>query len=291
MGKSTERDDRLARLLAEDAEHASDADRRLAAALHAMREEVREQPDPELADRHLHAMLVAAQAAAHLHPTPATDDTVATGHRRFAARVRRVLGITGVKIALAATAAAATTGGLAATDSLPRPVQAVVADLAGHVGIDLPAPDDDQRVDDGVRDVIEDSGPGGNRGVGDDPGRGRDFGERIRDGATSNVPDDAGPPSQRPGGPPEDAGQPTDRPDGRPEDPGPPGEQPGEGVPDDVGQPDQQQDGPPQQDDAGPPQQDDAGPSQQDDAGPLDGAGQPTAVPGPGSQGGRPGSG
>lgn len=108
----------------------------LVAALTTAGDDLASTPVPdEVAERQLAA--IASLAAEHAHTVPAVP-AVGTRPRR----VRRVLGLTAVKLGLAAGVAAATTGGLAATGSLPDPVQRVVSDGAGHIGINLPSPDD-----------------------------------------------------------------------------------------------------------------------------------------------------
>lgn len=108
----------------------------LVAALTAVGDDLASAPVPdEVAERHLAAIV--SLAAEHAHTVPAVT-AAATRPRR----VRRVLGLTAVKLGLAAGVAAATTGGLAATGSLPDPVQRVVSDGADRIGIHLPSPDD-----------------------------------------------------------------------------------------------------------------------------------------------------
>lgn len=108
----------------------------LVAALTAAGDDLASTPVPDAAaERHLAAIV--SLAAEHAHTVPAVP---AVGTRPQ--RVRRVLGLTAVKLGLAAGVAAATTGGLAAAGSLPDPIQRVVSDGAGRIGIQLPSPDD-----------------------------------------------------------------------------------------------------------------------------------------------------
>lgn len=110
----------------------SDVDPQVAAFLAEVRAEYRAPLPNDVATGHLRMILAEAAVA----PTaPALRD-------RWARRARRIAAVGAVKIALTATAAAAATGtGLAATNNLPAPAQAVVADAAGLVGINFPAPE------------------------------------------------------------------------------------------------------------------------------------------------------
>lgn len=130
------------------------------------------------------------------------------------------------KIAIAGVALATTTGGLAATDSLPAPAQQVVSDVAARLGITLPAPDhddlattaghaenEDERVaqelpagaSDTARRVIE-------MVFGGDPqAEGAEFGRRVADNASNGNNDRGrdnghGQPDEIPAGPPSDPG-------------------------------------------------------------------------------------
>lgn len=108
----------------------------LVAALTSAGDDLASTPVPdEVAEQHLAAIV--SLAAEHAHTVPAVA-AVTTRPQR----VRRALGLTAVKLGLAAGVAAAATGGLAATGSLPDPVQRVVSDGAGRLGIQLPSPDD-----------------------------------------------------------------------------------------------------------------------------------------------------
>ncbi len=115
-----------------DRDLASPVDRQLADALRDAGRSWGAVPE-DVAARHLAA--ITALAAEHVHgaarpPAPT-----------WRSRMRRVAGLTIVKVAVGAgVAAAATTGGLAAGGNLPDPVQGAVADGASWVGIDLPRP-------------------------------------------------------------------------------------------------------------------------------------------------------
>lgn len=205
-GSAGEGQDPLARLLHGAEEPTTDAERRLAALLRTLRTEAAETPAPDVAERHLALIAEEAEKASHLHPTPVAAGSGASVGHRLAVRARRVLGLTAVKVALAATAAAAATGGLAATDSLPDPVQAVVAEVGERVGIRFPSPQDGEgpgRVDEDVREGVEE-GPKG-EGVGEDPGQGREFGRDVSETARENAPETPpGRSGEAPTGPPGD---------------------------------------------------------------------------------------
>lgn len=128
-------DDELDRLL-----HAAEPGDRaiLAEALRTLRADLDERPDPDVAERHLAAITAAAADAAH---APSAG-SAAPARAPWRARLRRLAGLTAVKVALGVGAAAAATGtGLATTGNLPDPAQRVVADVAERIGIDLPRPD------------------------------------------------------------------------------------------------------------------------------------------------------
>lgn len=80
--------------------------------------------------RHLEAMLAEVRA---------TRPAVAPAPSPWGRRLRRAFALTGVKVVLVGSVAAATTGGLAATGTLPDPVQGVVHDLGERVGVGVPA--------------------------------------------------------------------------------------------------------------------------------------------------------
>lgn len=114
-------------------EFASPADAALAAALRRAGEELRQVP-AGVTESHVEA--ITALAATHAHARLASGPGTTWG-----SRLRRLVGLTAFKVALGAgVAAAAATGGLAATGNLPDPVQQAVSDGARWVGIDLPAP-------------------------------------------------------------------------------------------------------------------------------------------------------
>lgn len=100
------------------------------------------------ASSHLQAIRALAAEHAHTAPTPPP-----TG---WATRLRRLLGLTVVKVAFGAgIAAAGTTGGLAAGGHLPAPVQQAVSDGAGWFGVHVPTPD----LDDATPTVVDDAPP------------------------------------------------------------------------------------------------------------------------------------
>jgi|FLYL01.1.fsa_nt_gi hypothetical protein len=76
------------------------------------------------------------------------------------------------KLAIAATAVAATTGGLAATGNLPDPAQQWASDALARVGIEIPAPD---RADPVLDAVFEGETT---------PADGRDYGEDVAEVAS-----------------------------------------------------------------------------------------------------------
>lgn len=107
--------------------------------------------DPSVRTATLEAMLATAAE------TPA-----ATRGWSWGGRVRRVLGLTGVKLVLAAgVAAATTTGGLAATGSLPAPMQHFAHELGRQLGIGVPSAPGQLQQSDGDPDTIgRDYAPG-----------------------------------------------------------------------------------------------------------------------------------
>ena len=100
-------------------------------------------PAPDEATRAIHLMAM-AETAAGLDRLPPSE--IATAPSRpfsgakvvFSSLIASLIG----KIALVSVAVAATTGGLAATGSLPDPAQDALARAAEEVGFDLPASDD-----------------------------------------------------------------------------------------------------------------------------------------------------
>lgn len=107
--------------------------------------------DPDVrADPRLRAALttLAATASRPVDPTTRADSLEAVLHEartptagpRRRRRGRRVLALTTAQLVLlGGAAAAAATGGLAATGSLPAPVQQVVHEVGARVGIGVPA--------------------------------------------------------------------------------------------------------------------------------------------------------
>ncbi len=195
--------------------------------------------DPATRAATLEAMLeVAAQAPSTSHPAP------------WARRARRVLGLTGVKLALAAgVAAATTTGGLAATGSLPAPIQSFAHDVGRHIGIGFPdAPGQQKKLTDEA-DTGRDFAPGqlrksepGTTGRDHAPGQQRDDGPPGQNLRTDD-PDEPGratpdpeppagvvPEQETPGdAAPETPGEPAQAPE-QPEPPPPPDEDPPAGA-------------------------------------------------------------
>lgn len=199
------RDDELDRLLHDEG---PEGRAELAAVLRSLRDTLDESPSTGVAERHLAVITAAAAEAAHEAPTPsAGPDRPSRGW----ARARRVLGLTAVKVAIGVGAAAAATGtGLAATGNLPDPVQRVVADVAGSVGIDLPTPaaDGDPAGDPAT------TAPAGVPATPDDRARPEEPGDRRA--TPTPRPDPSGPPDDVPG-----RGRPsTDATDRRPDDRG-----------------------------------------------------------------------
>lgn len=135
--------------------------------------------DPSVRTATLEAMLAAE--------TPAT-----TRGWSWGGRIRRTLGLTGVKLVLAAgVAAATTTGGMAATGSLPAPMQEFAHDLGRQLGIGVPAaPGQLQQSDDDPDTTGRDYAPGQLKKSDGDPdttgrdhapGHSGDIGERPLD--------------------------------------------------------------------------------------------------------------
>ncbi len=103
--------------------------------------------------------------------TAAQTTPAHTARPSWGRRTRRVLGLTGVKLALAAgVAAATTTGGLAATGSLPAPLQEVAHDVGRQLGIGVPDAPGQQKKTDGDPDTTgRDYAPGQQKKYDGDP--------------------------------------------------------------------------------------------------------------------------
>lgn len=129
----TPRPDHLDRLLSGDGS-GNDA---LGAFLATAQRSLTAPPDDATAQRHLTAIVEAAQEHAHQAPLVAP----AAG-RSWRSRIAQVFGYTATKIAVGVGVAAAATGGLAATDTLPDPVQRAVSTGAAYIGVDFPYPED-----------------------------------------------------------------------------------------------------------------------------------------------------
>ncbi len=111
------------------------------------------EPDDRPAAEALAARAVALQAS--LSPG-AANAAAGAGARSVPGRIQwrlktmfgsltALLATAGAKTATAAVAAVSLTGGLAAADALPDPIQEPVSSVASVVGIDLPTPGDDQQ--------------------------------------------------------------------------------------------------------------------------------------------------
>ena len=189
-------------------------------------------PGGAIRETHLAAM---NQASADLHGDPVATRAAAASLsplRRWKLVLTHLLASMVAKVALAGVAVAATTGGLAATGSLPEPAQAALANAAEKVGFELPA--GDMRDEDGPPEDL----PGGTEGspaqaVLDvirnyDGAKGCEFGHAVAEAAGGNPgpckdeeEDDGrregGKPEGTPDGKPEGAGKPEGTPEGRPE--------------------------------------------------------------------------
>lgn len=103
----------------------------------ALRAAVPASPARGVRERHLAAITAVATEQAHRRPVRQVGSR-SVGWTR---RLRRVAGLTAVKIGLGGAAVAlAASGGLAATGNLPGPAQHLVADVVRHVGIHVPDP-------------------------------------------------------------------------------------------------------------------------------------------------------
>ena len=189
-------------------------------------------PGGAIRETHLTAM---NEASADLHGDPVATRAAATSLsplRRWKLVLTHLLASMVAKVALAGVAVAATTGGLAATGSLPEPAQAALANAAEKVGFELPA--GDMRDEDGPPEDL----PGGTEGsptqaVLDvirnyDGAKGCEFGHAVAEAAGGNPgpckdeeEDDGrregGKPEGTPDGKPEGAGKPEGTPEGKPE--------------------------------------------------------------------------
>jgi len=190
---------------------------------------------PDEATRVTHLMAI-AEATADLDATPAPVLSPAPSgpFRRLKLVLTSLFASLIGKIALASVALAATTGGLAATGSLPDPAQEALARAADKVGIDLPVGDDRATHDDdaGVPDELPEATEGSSapsvldiiRSWGDD--KGCEFGHAIATAAGGHPgpcndeqgddEDGAKKPEGTPKGKPEGAGKPEGTPQGKP---------------------------------------------------------------------------
>lgn len=108
----------------------------LAGALDGLRRSLRRAPDPGEQRRHLAAMAVAARTGPPEEPERGPIGLLGTHPVR-----RAVAGVGALALGL--------TAGLALAGALPGPAQDVVAQLAGHAGVDLPGGDDGEPPDGG----------------------------------------------------------------------------------------------------------------------------------------------
>ncbi|MGH2751894.1 MAG: hypothetical protein ACRDK3_13630 [Actinomycetota bacterium] len=210
-----------------------------------------------------------AEAAADLEGqvVPHTPAAPRSPLRRMKPVLASLLATLTAKLTLASVALAATTGGLAATGSLPEPAQEALAKAAAKAGFELPAGDDGETEEEdgeGIPEELPEQTEGspaqavldvirnwaGEKGcefghavaeaAGGDPGpcRDEDDGEG-EDGETEGRPEGAGKPEGTPQGKPDgagDGGKPEGTPDGKPEGAGKPEGTPG-GQPDTAGPP------------------------------------------------------
>jgi len=219
---------------------------------------------PDEATRATHLMAI-AEAAADATLTPVLTPSPTSPFRRVKLVLTSLFASLIGKIALAGVALAATTGGLAATGSLPDPAQEALARAGEKVGFDLPMGDDQATDGDvaGVPDELPEATEGSSapsvldviRSWGDEKGcafghavamaAGGDPGpckEERGDGSENNgkpestpkgKPEGAGKPEGTPQGKPAGAGEgqgkPEGTPDGKPEGAGKPEGTPGEG--------------------------------------------------------------
>lgn len=218
--------------------------------------------------------------------TAAQTTTARTARPSWGRRTRRVLGLTSVKLALAAgVAAATTTGGLAATGSLPAPLQEVAHDVGRQLGIGVPDAPGQQKQSDGDPDTTgrdyapgqqkksdgdpdttgRDHAPGQQRD--DAPGRSGDAPgqERGEDAPAVDEPEGAGDEVRRD----DDAGSNRVEPDQAP---------PADTVPQDAGQPEQAPDPAPAQSDRSSGGAEQPSPPAVQDA-PAETANQPSSAP------------
>jgi hypothetical protein len=136
----------LDRLLAGKVRGGADDAEALAAFFHEVKSRYTTQPPSATREDHLSKILAAARLnAGPMQPSPEPSPTEDPG-RRPRWRRRLVFGsifggsITAKIALIGVVAATAATGGLAATGSLPSPLQSAVAGAAGAVGVKIPNP-------------------------------------------------------------------------------------------------------------------------------------------------------
>ncbi|MDQ3772713.1 MAG: hypothetical protein M3343_11590 [Actinomycetota bacterium] len=186
-------------------------------------------PGGAIRETHLTAM---NEASADLHGDPVATraaDTSLSPLRRWKLVHTHLLASLVAKVALAGVALAATTGGLAATGSLPEPAQAALANAAEKVGFELPA--GEMRDEGGPPEDLPDGAEGSPAQAvlevirNWDGDKGCEFGHAVAEAAGGNPgpckdeeKDDGrgegGKPEGTPGGRPEGAGKPEGRPEG-----------------------------------------------------------------------------
>jgi hypothetical protein len=119
----------------------------LAALVSATRLDFNAPVDPVVATRHI-AKAAAESRRIAVQNAPAPTSSSSTAQRRRLRRLTFAGAFSGfwAKIAMGAVAVAAVGTGAAATESLPDPLQGVVSDVAGVVGVEIPHPDDPKTV-------------------------------------------------------------------------------------------------------------------------------------------------
>ena len=126
---------------------APDAPPHLAALVGSALFELTDPIDDELAKHHTATAAAVARSVAHTATSPAPAAAASTQPTLRRKRLRRLTfagAFSGMwaKVALGAVAMAAVGTGAAVTDNLPAPIQAVFAEVAEAVGVELPHPDD-----------------------------------------------------------------------------------------------------------------------------------------------------
>lgn len=137
---------------------------------------------PAVRATHLEVML-----AEFARPAPATT------RRVWRRRAAGLAGLTSIKLLLAGSVAVAATGGMAATGSLPAPVQRVAQDIGEAVGFEVPGPPGQaKKVDGDDTTTGRDYAPGQLKKTdGDDTTTGRDHApgqNRERPGNSGEAP-------------------------------------------------------------------------------------------------------